>query len=184
MTAHRCPEGGTQTCNSPTNLTATPNQNTRKIYLSWNGVSGATSYRFFSNGTQIASNITATNYTDNNAAVNVTYTYTVKAVCPSGTSQASNSATAKLLQTGINELEGALVSIYPNPFNNVLTISLSTTSIKDVQIIDMTGRVIKQYLNVGKAETELELNNLSNAVYFIRITTTDGSYYYDKIIKQ
>ncbi|HHU47641.1 MAG TPA: T9SS type A sorting domain-containing protein, partial [Bacteroidales bacterium] len=37
---------------------------------------------------------------------------------------------------------------------------------------------------VGKAETELELNNLSNAVYFIRITTTDGSYYYDKIIKQ
>ncbi|HHU46409.1 MAG TPA: S8 family serine peptidase [Bacteroidales bacterium] len=182
--AYMCPEGGTQTCNAPTNLTATPNHNTRKIYLSWNGVSGATSYLVFRNGTQIASNITATNYTDNNAAVNVTYTYTVKAVCPSGTSQASNSATAKLLQTGINELESALVSIYPNPFNNVLTISLSTTSIKDVQIIDMTGRVIKQYLNVGKAETELELNNLSNAVYFIRITTTDGSYYYDKIIKQ
>ena len=131
-----------------------PKHNTRKIYLSWNGVSGATSYLVF-NGTQIASNITATNYTDNNAAVNVTYTYTVKAVCPSGTSQPSNSATAKLLQPGINELESALVSIYPNPFNNVLTISLSTTSIKDVQIIDMTGRVIKQYLNVGKAERNL-----------------------------
>ncbi|MBO4231905.1 MAG: S8 family serine peptidase [Bacteroidales bacterium] len=84
---------GSSSCGTPTGLTA--NAGSSSISLTWNSVSGATSYKIFRNGSQIGTSNT-TSYTDNTAAAGTSYTYTVKAVCSSGESNASNSATAQI----------------------------------------------------------------------------------------
>jgi hypothetical protein len=49
------------------------------VYLTWNALSGATSYWIYRNNTVIAI-MTSTNYTDNYVTPGVTYTYTVAPV--------------------------------------------------------------------------------------------------------
>lgn len=184
---HACPdEEQPQTCNAPTNLTATPNHSLGRIYLTWTSSSGAVSYNVYRNGTQIASSITSTSYTDMTATVGITYSYTVKAVCQSGVSGASNAATAKLNNpnTGINELDAQFVSVYPNPAKDVLFVQLSNTLLNEIEIIDMTGRIVARYDKIGTYKTEISLNNFSDAVYFIKITAIDGTIHFNKFIKQ
>lgn len=80
-------------CNAPTNLTATANGNS--INLHWTASPTATSYRVFRGTTQIASNVTGTNYTDSNLSYGTQYCYTVKSNCASGSvSDPSNQACA------------------------------------------------------------------------------------------
>ncbi|MCQ2285774.1 MAG: S8 family serine peptidase [Bacteroidales bacterium] len=89
-----CPQSGS--CGTPTNLSYTAT--TSSIKLTWTAVSGANSYQVFRNSSQIGTT-TATNYTDNNVSSGVTYSYTVKAVCSSGVSNASNSVSAQVTST-------------------------------------------------------------------------------------
>lgn len=184
---HACPdEDQPQPCNAPTNLTATPNHSLGRIHLTWTSSSGAVSYNVYRNGTQIASSITSTSYTDMTATVGITYSYTVKAVCQSGVSAASNVATAKLNNpsNAINELNAQFVSVYPNPAKDVLFVQLSNTLLNEIEIIDMTGRIVARYDKIGTYKTEISLNNFSDAVYFIKITAIDGTIHFNKFIKQ
>lgn len=188
VVAYVCPQGGgtsTETCNAPTNLTATPNHNLGRIVLNWNAVSGAQSYIVYRNGTQLASGINNTTYTDMTATVGVTYSYTVKAVCTSGLSPASNAATAKLNSpAGINELSPTAISIYPNPAQNVINVELMTTLIDKIEITDLIGRNVGQYERIGTYKYAVPLNHLSESVYFIKVVTVDGEVHVSKFIKQ
>jgi fibronectin type 3 domain-containing protein len=84
---------------APTGLTVTGNA---PITLSWNSVSGATSYNVYrgtiSGGlatkTRVASNITTTTYTDMSAQVGTNYFYQVTAEDSDGVSDASNEVNA------------------------------------------------------------------------------------------
>ena len=84
---------------APTGLTVTGNA---PITLSWNSVSGATSYNVYrgtiSGGlatkTRVASNINATTYTDMSTQVGTTYFYQVTAEDSDGVSDPSNEVNA------------------------------------------------------------------------------------------
>lgn len=84
---------------APTGLTVTGNA---PITLSWNSVTGATSYNVYrgtisgglSTKTRVASNINATTYTDMSALVGTTYFYQVTAEDSDGVSDASNEVNA------------------------------------------------------------------------------------------
>ncbi|HJW31598.1 MAG TPA: hypothetical protein VJ508_20375 [Saprospiraceae bacterium] len=84
---------------APTSLTVTGNA---PITLSWNSVSGATSYNVYrgtiSGGlatkTRVASNINATTYTDMSTQVGTTYFYQVTAEDSDGVSDPSNEVNA------------------------------------------------------------------------------------------
>ena len=84
---------------APTGLTVTGNA---PITLSWDSVSGATSYNVYrgtiSGGlttkTRVASNINATTYTDMSTQVGTTYFYQVTAEDSDGVSDASNEVNA------------------------------------------------------------------------------------------
>ena len=78
---------------APTNLVATA-QGTTSISLTWNAVMGATSYNVYRDYEQIATNITATSFTDNNLTPAMEYVYIVKAVNSAGESAASDEARA------------------------------------------------------------------------------------------
>ncbi len=74
--------------------------------------------------------------------------------------------------------------VYPNPTKNAITVT--TTLFEDVlvySIIDLKGRVVVSG-NLSKAQTKIELNNISVGVYAFSILKKDGSISTKKFIKQ
>jgi len=70
--------------------------------------------------------------------------------------------------TGIDENEKSRnYKIYPNPFNNILTIEVSDAQKHRIEIIDFLGRII--YKSVIQSGTSVDLSNFSKGIYLIRI---------------
>lgn len=80
--------------------------------------------------------------------------------------------------TGFKENETDLNAIiYPNPFNSKITIN-SKKSLQTVEIFDLFGTIMYNE-KILENKTEIDLSNLPNGIYFIKI----GSFV-KKIIKQ
>ncbi|WP_333808863.1 T9SS-dependent choice-of-anchor J family protein [Flavobacterium sp.] len=63
-------------------------------------------------------------------------------------------------------------SIYPNPVNNVLNISLKNEmTINSLSITDLNGRVV---VSINSSSTSIDVSNLSSGVYFVSIETNEG----------
>ena len=62
-------------------------------------------------------------------------------------------------------------SIYPNPVNNVLNISVKNEiSINNLSITDLNGRVVTS----SSSSSSIDVSNLSSGVYFVSIETNEG----------
>lgn len=98
----------------PTGLAATPGDT--QVALTWNAVSGATSYKLYRGGSLINSP-TATNYTNTGLTNDTTYSYTVSAVNGAGESAQSSAVNATPVaaaQTGkVND--ASLILYQDNP---------------------------------------------------------------------
>ena len=81
--------------------------------------------------------------------------------------------------SGISELSGSTVSVYPNPSNGNFIISLSNISEQvSVQVVDMQGRIIysqTEGLKVGK-ENVISLDNVERGLYLISVSSEKGRY--------
>ncbi len=93
------------------------------------------------------------------------------------------SNTINFLMTGIDPLDiGGLVSVYPNPFREKITISyiLQEAGIVKISLFDAFGkeaRVIRdpERQNAGKHQVEMTAGNLNNGVYIVKIQTLSYS---------
>ncbi|MBA3663655.1 MAG: T9SS type A sorting domain-containing protein [Bacteroidetes bacterium] len=89
----------------------------------------------------------------------------------------SNSATTTIVVsicTGVNErsvLNG--LSVYPNPTQGELTIQLSNGALKDVEVLDLTGRIILSNSS-SKDKITLNISNLANGIYFVKIQSNNA----------
>ena len=83
----------------------------------------------------------------------------------------------------------ASISIYPNPTQNYVKVTLSAESANriDISIVDILGRemVYKRgsLLFNGSSETEIDCSRLKSGIYFVNVTI-DGARYVKKINKQ
>jgi len=69
--------------------------------------------------------------------------------------------------TGIDEKKNTIITIFPNPFSNKLTISSWASGY--LHIYDIKGKVIKQ-LSINKGnQYSLDFNNLENGIYFYEL---------------
>jgi len=75
----------------------------------------------------------------------------------------------KVAAVGIDEKATSSVMIYPNPAQDFITIQTSSI-VNAVQITDFSGKVL--YKGTG---TNLDIRNLSNGIYFVRVTTDKGT---------
>lgn len=63
------------------------------------------------------------------------------------------------------------VVIYPNPSKDVFTISLGDIKIDSLEVYDLTGKKINSAESINNNSYKLDLNNVSNGVYFIKLTS-------------
>ena len=72
----------------------------------------------------------------------------------------------------------AAFTVYPNPTNNFLNISSSNISVKNVKLIDVTGKVI---YNNNNAKS-IDVRNYSKGLYILKIESNEGGIASKKII--
>lgn len=84
----------------------------------------------------------------------------------------------KITETlGVENPESNPVSVYPNPASNLITIQ-TTHSISNVSVYDMQG---KNVLNVN--DNIIDVSNLSNGLYLIKIEDSQGNKMNSKFVK-
>lgn len=94
--------------------------------------------------------------------------------------------------TGIKEMgeEKIILSVFPNPITENFTITFNKNSneLFTIDLIDVTGRKIKTFVNnesLAKENTfQLKLENINHGIYFLKITGNYNTNITKKIIKQ
>ena len=78
---------------------------------------------------------------------------------------------------GVNELDANLVSIYPNPTENKLSIALGELAkeTQQIDVLDITGKLVRQLGQPNSSIAELELNGLAQGIYHVVISTQQGT---------
>lgn len=79
---------------------------------------------------------------------------------------------------GINEVNNDfLMDVYPNPANNLVTISykvLTTNTPTQIQIMSLEGRLIKEITStIGSTSDQVEISDLKPGIYIIKVKNGD-----------
>ncbi len=76
----------------------------------------------------------------------------------------------------LNNLESAIeaISVFPNPANGIININSPKSSIKEVTVTDIQGRIISTIKAYDKNNLVVDVSHLNTAVYFITIKTELG----------
>jgi hypothetical protein len=61
------------------------------------------------------------------------------------------------------------VQFYPNPTRGELNVVLSTTSESEIQVIDLTGKIVRSINSASEGITTLDISDLANGQYILRI---------------
>jgi hypothetical protein len=63
------------------------------------------------------------------------------------------------------------ITLYPNPSTSQLNIKSEGLSIKNISIVDLTGRTVKMVNNKSKI---IDISDLEKGTYFLRLHTDNG----------
>ena len=75
------------------------------------------------------------------------------------------------------------INVYPNPAKTVLNIEIANTKTASVQIISTDGRLVKTVSNINSTNSQVNISDLSNGIYFIRVQS-DGVVTNHKFVKE
>lgn len=82
---------------------------------------------------------------------------------------------------GLSDVDSnSKISVYPNPTSDYLYVN-SDIQVKDVQILDLNGRLVN---NNGFADGKIYMGNLTNGIYFVKITEANDRITTEKIVKK
>lgn len=66
------------------------------------------------------------------------------------------------------------VKLYPNPFKYELHLSSDNQIIQEINVIDMTGKIINTFRNINANQYQLNASSLTTGKYIIQINTDEG----------
>jgi hypothetical protein len=132
-----------------------------------------TTYQWFLNGAPIATTATFTATQSGNYEVRVT-----NADGCVGTSPVFNHT---FVGTENSAFQSS-VSILPNPVHDILFIKTSNTDLATLEISDIMGRKVEQINH--NIPNSIDLSDLQNGVYLVRIADNAGNSFTQKIIKE
>ncbi|MFC2107223.1 PKD domain-containing protein [Bacteroidota bacterium] len=112
-----------------------------------------------------------------------TYSVSLKIVGPGGFDSINKVDYINVL-VGLGELSHNGIKVYPNPFNELITIE-GLLNAKQVILSDLTGvEIYNQVLSGNASEVKINTSGLSNGIYFCRIIRNNGSIILAKLIKK
>lgn len=78
--------------------------------------------------------------------------------------------------TNIEAINEVFISVYPNPTNSTVSLrSKASNPIKKVILIDLQGKELAIYEDIGKSNFQLQVSDYSLGLYFLKIETLKGS---------
>ena len=66
-------------------------------------------------------------------------------------------------------------SVYPNPANDIVTISSSSIALNNVEMTDLNGRVVKNLNLGGVSNSEISIADLATGIYLLKINSNNGT---------
>jgi hypothetical protein len=81
----------------------------------------------------------------------------------------------------ISDVENNLI-IFPNPSQNIFTITLKNNFIKEVEMINESGQTIFRKENINNSQYLLDIGNSVNGIFFLKVTDDKKTILYRKII--
>lgn len=86
------------------------------------------------------------------------------------------SGTDTLLAVNTNDIVSNAISVYPNPVIDVVTIVNSKNlNLNAIQITDSKGLIVKNKNLDNALQTKLSLTDLSTGIYFMKISSNEGT---------
>lgn len=90
---------------------------------------------------------------------------------------------------GIKEREindSRYIKVFPNPVISETQLDFQNLSSEVIQIrlLNINGKVIKEFSDISSTEITLNLQNESNGIYILQLTTLEGETHFKKLIKQ
>lgn len=170
-----------------TNIQATLSTDNSNISINGNSGSDVVNYNSMAIGSSKTATYNITNLSPVTETQNVLFNFTLT----SGTTSTS----CPIMLTYINgnqpgpssiksaETQNTSLLVYPNPSSDQVNIQCSSV-IKDIEIIDMTGRCVRHAFNVNQNSHSLNISSLSPAIYFIRVIDENDRPLISKIIKK
>ncbi len=117
--------------------------------------------------------ITETQYIDTVLSVYSYYNYYVTAIYDQCESDSSANTRIEYYFPGITQAKNYLVKIFPNPVKDLLNIE-TNSKILSLDIINQTGTILIHKNGIDECNIKIELTDLSNGLYFLRIETGQG----------
>jgi len=102
-----------------------------------------------------------------------TFDYSVSnGVCPASVS----TVTVNLMSClGMDDNDGAFLSVYPNPVSDVLTIQNMSLTSGVLDVMDIQGKLVYSIqLNEVYGNYQLDMNDIQSGIYVVRITSENG----------
>lgn len=179
-------------CDEPTNVTTTANQS--NVVVSW--VGGNASQWEVLWVTQGADPLNPANHLGFETVNNEEYTITdlsngnydvyVRAICDDENSEwLSSNVLVDESDVSINETSGVEFSIYPNPTNDVVNISLEKNSVdvKSIEVLNAQGQRVS-VLEVNASDVQIDFSSFEKGMYFIVLQTTNNDLITSKVVKK
>jgi len=159
---------------------------------STNGMKAHASFSLSVSGTTVNVTNLSVNTTANNwnfgdggtaTSVNAAHTYTANGsyTITLISSNSCNSDTAKLvvniISASINELNSINATVYPNPSNGKITVSLNNRDNEayEATIYNQEGKLIQRKLNV-RDRVDFDLSSEASGLYFLQLRNQKGAY--------
>ena len=128
-----------------------------------------------SGGTYSGTGVSGNSFSPTNAGAGnhtVNYNFTNS----NGCSGSANINFTVSICTGINEFESKLISVYPNPAKDLINIELNNLSeMSKIEMYDVIGKLVYS-VQTKDSLIPINVNELNNGVYTIRIINNQSSY--------
>ena len=166
-----------QPCNVPTGLHTTNIEN-EAIAIAWDNDANVTSWniQYRPVGGSLSSATSTTNsYNITGLTGLTTYEIQVQADCGNGNvSDWCTAITAQTTNVGIESHLLNSISLYPNPAKEYIDVRVDELNVTSMEVYDVYGKLINT-VNVIDNPTRINVSSLASGMYFVRVTTEQGT---------
>ena len=143
--------------------------------------------------TTLSATASSTTYTWNTGATTAslsvspttTTNYTVTTTGTNGCTGTANVNVTVNACTGINEVTASLISVYPNPNNGIVNITLTAALAQNstLEIYDALGKLLVKQVLTNELNA-VNMSNLDNGIYVFKVLNNNNTVKIGKLIKQ